>query len=1776
MKRILLSGVSVVALVTGLNSQVAPRQAQSYTQPLPAVTFTENKGQVADQNGNPRPDVQYSGTTSGMGFHLRNNGISYQLNRVDSWKIMDLPAQQTAGEGQQLRTADQITTYRVDLSWTGVSTASRVITEQQLPGTSTYYYDVCPNGISGVRTFESVIYKGIYDHIDLHYYSTGNTLKYDFIVAPGGNYKDIRAVVEGATAITVQKDGSLLYTTPLGNISEGAPVVLQNGRQLAARWVVNNNTLQFEIDNYDPQAELIIDPATRTWGTYYGGTGADYGYRCRTDASGNIFLTGWTTSGAGIATAGSYQSTSAGNNNIYLAKFNSAGVRQWGTYVGGNASEQSYGCAVDASGNVYICGDQFTAGNVIASPGCHQATFGGGTMDAFVMKFDSGGLKLWGTHYGGTGDERAYSCSSTPTGDVYITGYTTSNAPAVFTTAGCHQAAYGGGTEDGFVAKFNAAGVRQWGTYYGGGFNDRLNSCAVDASGNVFLVGWSLGGALTSAGSHQPSIGGVQDCIFIKLNASGVRQWATYYGGTGNDLGNDCATDASGNVYFCGNTIGSTGTIIATAGSHQPALVSGAESFLVKFNANGVRQWGTYYGGSGVDQGYGCATDAAGNVYYSGLTTTTTANVISTAGSHQEIHGGGNDAFLVQFNSAGVRQWGTYYGGSGTEVGYSVNIDPTGIIVMSGYTNTATSTAIATAGCHQSTSGGSDDAYLVTFFVCNSATPPSNTTAPANLTVCYNTGTTLSAGGSGTVGWYSSMSGGTYLGGGSTFTTGNLTSTTSYYVQDSSACAVSPRTQITVTVNPPLTSSMTAVVNVSCNGGSNGSATVVAGGGTGPYTYSWAPSGGNAASISGRTAGVYTCTITDNAGCTRTQTVSLTQPSALTSTVTSQTNLSCNGGNNGAATVSPSGGTPGYTYAWAPAGGNAATATGLTATNYTCTITDANGCTRQQTVTLTQPTAIASSVSSQSNVSCNGGNNGAATLSVSGGTPGYTYAWSPSGGNAVSISGRTAGIYTCTITDAAGCTRTQTVNITQPSALTSSISSQSNISCNGGTNGSATVLAGGGAGGYTYSWAPSGGTAATATGLSATSYTCTITDANGCTRTQSVTLTQPTAVTSSVSSQTNVSCNGGNNGAATVNVSGGTPSYTYSWAPSGGTGASISGRTAGVYTCTITDNAGCTRTQTVNLTQPSALTSTVTAQTNVSCNGGNNGAATVGAGGGTPGYTYAWAPAGGNAATATGLSAATYTCTITDLNGCTRTQTVSLTQPAGMNVNVTAQTNVSCNGGNNGAATLSVTGGAGGYTYAWAPSGGNAASVSGRTAGVYTCTITDANSCTTTQTVNITQPNVIAVTVASQGDITCNGADDGTATLSVSGGSPSYTYAWSPSGGTASTASGLAPGTYTCTITDANTCTQTQTVVITEPAALSAAVSSQTDPLCNGGTDGSAAVSAAGGTGILNYSWTPAGGTNANATGIGAGTYTCTVTDANGCTTTSAVTLSEPDAIDISATSQTDVTCNNGNNGSVSIFVFGGTGSYTYSWSPSGGNSTTESGLTAGSYTCVVTDANACTSNFTVNITEPGVIAFSQTVAVCSGDSYTVGNSTYTVTGIYTDVLTAMNGCDSTVTTDLTIENPIDISTTVNGNTATANQNGATYQWIDCLNGNAPVAGETNQFFTPQVTGDYAVIVTMGICSDTSSCTNVITGVESVDRVAFNVYPNPTNGMVSIQLADYNPNITIEIFNSTGQLVRTEKPMSSAVNIELPEENGMYLVRITSNAVSTTKKIIKE
>lgn len=762
------------------------------------ISFTENKGQVSDQNYKPRADVLFSGSDGKINFHIRNNGVSYQLKRIDSWKTYK-NYEVLNKEITDIKLPEKITLYRIDTYWKNCNTNLKVKTDKVSSGYTNYYLPTCPNGALNVQSYEGVFLENLYNGIDVHYYQKNGNLKHDYLVAPQVNYKLIQIEIKGAD-IRIQADGSVILKTPLGEIQEGAPIVFQNNKQIKASWKFHNNILSFDIPDYDNNQSLIIDPVLRVWGSYYGGNSTDFGQSCAADPSGNIFQSGYTssTSGTSIATSGAHQTSWMGIEDAYVVKFNSAGVRQWATYYGTVVDDHAYGCAVDNSGNVYISGDTQSPTNV-ATVTSHQSTFGGGITDAFLAQFNSAGALQWATYYGGSADDIGQLCSTDTSGNVYLIGntYSTNNISSV----GAHQTSIGG-TQDAFLVKFDSLGVRQWGTYYGGSGDEFSYKVCTDAGNNAYISGYTAStNNISTSGGHQPIHGGgIYDGFLVKFNSSGIQQWGTYYGGGGLDYGQGCASDNLGNIYLGGYTQSSNG--ISTASSHQVAFGGGSlDAFLVQFSSSGTRQWGTYYGGTGNDRGFGVATATNANVYLSGMTSTGSGTDIATTDAHQVTNGGGaSDAYFAEFNSSGVRIYGTYYGELGDEIGFGCTVDNSGKLYLSGYTTSSVN--ISTSGSHQSIFGGVVDGYLTQFQQCNPPPAPTNITPSVNHTICLAETATLSVSGIGSINWYSSPTSTVSLATGTIYITPTLTTTGtySYYVQDST-CAKGPRTLISVVVS---------------------------------------------------------------------------------------------------------------------------------------------------------------------------------------------------------------------------------------------------------------------------------------------------------------------------------------------------------------------------------------------------------------------------------------------------------------------------------------------------------------------------------------------------------------------------------------------------------------------------------------------------------------------------------------------------------------------------------------------------------------------------------------------------------------------------------------------------------------------------------------------------------------------------------------------------------------------------------------------------------------
>jgi sugar lactone lactonase YvrE len=631
--------------------------------------FEPNYGQVQDFEGKPVKDIIFSTKAPGLHLFFKKDGVSYVIysktnEELNSFEGFDLKERLNKEDSSPLNYS------RVDLELVGGSIDnSRIVFEDELPGYVNYYLSSCPEGITNLKTYRVVRVKDVYPGIDWVFrYDADGNLHHEFVVKPEGNPDEIRLKVKWAD-VKLSDDGSeIILSTPVGDILDGSIYAYEGDKRVKVNYVFDGGLLAYDVRGWSRNENLVIDPPlARLWATYYGGSSSDYAYSVATDQQGNVYVVGRTGSidfpvynpGDGAYYQGSY----VANSDAFILKFNSIGARLWATYYGGGGYDYANSVAIDPQGNVYVVGYTYSTGFPVYNPGggTYYQGSNAGYDDAFILKFNSSGVRLWATYYGGSDYDRANSVAIDPQGNVYVVGYTLStNFPVYDPGGGTYYQGINAGYYDAFILKFNSSGVRQWATYYGGSDFDRANSVAIEPQGNVYVVGYTLS---TDFPVYDPGGG-------------------TYYQGT----------------------IGS---------------IDSFDVFILKFDSSGVRLWATYYGGSDYDIAHSVAIDPQGNVYVVGQTYFTGFPVYNPGGGayYQGINAGYSDAFILKFNSNGVRQWATYYGGSDYDYAYSVTTDPQGNVYVVGYTSSIDFPVYDPGGgaYYQGSNAGGYDAFILKF-----------------------------------------------------------------------------------------------------------------------------------------------------------------------------------------------------------------------------------------------------------------------------------------------------------------------------------------------------------------------------------------------------------------------------------------------------------------------------------------------------------------------------------------------------------------------------------------------------------------------------------------------------------------------------------------------------------------------------------------------------------------------------------------------------------------------------------------------------------------------------------------------------------------------------------------------------------------------------------------------------------------------------------------------------------------------------------------------------
>lgn len=658
-----------------------------FQQAIATPYFIENKGQIKDQRGVFRSDID---------FVLKEKGFRLFVGKgILIWQF------QNNGNGR-------VAYNRMEARLLHADPNAKLLTEKPLLTQYHYYLPGCGQDGAHASTFDKVTYRDIYPGIDWEIYINQNgKVEYDFVLHPGADLNQIKMEIKGAERVTLPGDGSFLAACALGKVRQALPVAFDSkGNSVACRYHLEDNVLSFNAAA-PANEKWRIDPVLE-WGTYLGGEENDQTNGVTLNTSGQPLIFGTTGSATDIATTGAYQDTLTGNalsTDAFLAQFNAAGQLVWATYLGGNGFDVISAADVDSYGNIFIAGA--TGSLNMATPGAFQ-TANNNINTPFIARLNSSGHRIWYSYFGGGGE--AWAIAAGPDSSIYITGRIDTAGMA---TPGAHQEAMAGAS-DVFLLKMDRNGNRLWSTYYGGESSDVSTSLKLDESGNLYMAGSTLSTTgISTPGSFQAVKGAYTDGFIVKFTPAGARVWGTYLGGAG--------TDGASSMLVKGNRLyallQSNSDGMATPGVHQTTKSGGHDNLLVVFGTSGNRIFSTYYGGSGTEYGSSNQDQLAflGNDI---LLTTITASPdgMTTPGALMPVAPNTYQcAALARFTNNGQLVWGTYLGGNVRDPSAFLAVADSGIIYVGGHT--VSNTGIATPGTHQTVhnDGGSlgFDAYLI-------------------------------------------------------------------------------------------------------------------------------------------------------------------------------------------------------------------------------------------------------------------------------------------------------------------------------------------------------------------------------------------------------------------------------------------------------------------------------------------------------------------------------------------------------------------------------------------------------------------------------------------------------------------------------------------------------------------------------------------------------------------------------------------------------------------------------------------------------------------------------------------------------------------------------------------------------------------------------------------------------------------------------------------------------------------------------------------------------
>jgi gliding motility-associated-like protein len=1284
---------------------------------------------------------------------------------------------------------------------------------------------------SACAVYDKIIYKNIYNNIDMEIYVNGVDYKYDFIVHAGGDPQDIQLQYEGADELQVTKQGDFLVKNTVSDIIEKKPYSWQTtiDNEIPCSFTLKNNILSFKVSrHYKANEDLVIDP-TLIFATYTGTTGLISGDAATYDSQGNLYGSGGSFETGFPATTGAYQTSYTGAGaaseqwDMIITKYAAAGsTLMYGTYIAGTTEAVSnnfqtaqvdypLSLYVDPSDNLYIFGTAGTTDFPIVA-GCYQKKLGG-CGDYAVCKLNPTGSSLLASTYlggaldeGGAFQQKAASIFVDAANDVYVVGTTNStDFPGI---AGHYQSTLKGGY-DGVVAKLNSGlTALTWATLIGGSEDDNVCDIKIASNGDIYVCGNTSSTDFPAVGGlHTTALGGTQDGFIAHINSAATSLLnSTYIGTAQNDKIKFIQLDNVNNAYVLGATTNSsyptTAGVYSAPGAFNyyihkldPTLKTTAFSTCVGGNSNSNSS--SIQGGvldEFVPTAFGI--DACQNLYFTGSVINSTGGFPTTANAYTKATKGlficslqRNAAALIYASYFGGATDSTnlYFGGSHFHQTSNCRYDQFGVLY---HTECTVAANYPLLGKYSAKINGTSSNDAASFkFDFNFSVPLDSTRLGPDITVCPGSTVTPTLK---TTTYPLTTTNYLYLWS-TGATTPTITVSTSsagkYWVRIYTSCDTVSDT-LNVILKSPF--SLTTGSQPAICGNKNGLAYVnVVGSSGGTPVYNWEPNLSTKDTLKAVAPGTYSVLVTIN-GCKDSTTAKVGVTGGITASAISRP-ATC-GKNDGTAIASYSGiaGTP--TYAWLPNLGTKDTLPNIPVGNYTVVV-NVGGCVDTAKV-MVAPNGSITATATSNPATC-GQDNGMAIASYSGatGTPGYH--WLPNLGTKDTLSNIPVGTYTVVV-NIGTCVDTTKVTVAPNGSITASATSTP-ATC-GQNNGTAVASYSGATGTPGYLWLPNLGNTATLANITVGTYTVVV-NIGACVDTTKVTVAPNGSITASATSQPAV-C-GQSNGTATATYTGpaGTPGYH--WLPNLDTTNTLANIPAGNYSVVV--NIGtCVDTAKVTVAPIGSITALATSKP-ATCNQSNGTAIASYTGSiNFSNVSYTWLPALGISSTLSNVSTGTYSIVV-NANGCVDTTTVYVPTVGGVTVAVQQIINDSCYGSSNGSVLLHVQAGVRPLNFSWSsPINSSDSIATGLSAGGFSVTITDSAKCVTNLTGIITQPTKMQALISAGNDRCQKGI--GSVSVTCSGGTPNYTYAWT-GGGATSSIKNLQAGVYIVTVTDNNSCT---------------------------------------------------------------------------------------------------------------------------------------------------------------------------------------------------------------------------------------------------------------------------------------------------------------------------------------------------------------------------------